>query len=71
MKPLLGVWGALILVFAGTMRSGARDGSTVQIIRPLVLTEAIPLEGSRDASIILRPAGKDCLCRPWLITRLR
>jgi DNA-binding beta-propeller fold protein YncE len=45
MRPLLGVCGALILGLAGTMRSGAQDGSTAQNVRPLVLTAAIPLEG--------------------------
>jgi YVTN family beta-propeller protein len=45
MKPLLGVCGALILVFAGPTRAHAQQGSTAQTIRPLVLTEAIPLDG--------------------------
>jgi YVTN family beta-propeller protein len=58
MKPLFGVWGALILVFTGTMRSGARDGSTVQIIRPLVLTEAIPLEGVKGRFDHFATSGK-------------
>jgi YVTN family beta-propeller protein len=45
MKRLFGVCGALALALAGTMRSGAPDGSATQTLSPLVLTEAIPLAG--------------------------
>lgn len=58
MKPLLGVCGALILVLAGTMRSGAQDGSTAQNVRPLVLTEAIPLEGVKGRFDHFATSGK-------------
>src|SRR5258708_3381096 len=45
MKRVCGVCSALMLVFAWTMRLDAQDSSAPQDIRPLVLTEAIPLEG--------------------------
>jgi hypothetical protein len=68
MKPLVGVCGTLLLVFAGTMRSGTRDGSTTQTVRPLVLTEAIPLEGVKGRFDHLATSGKSCLFQPWAIT---
>ncbi len=58
MKPLVGVCGTLILVFAGTMRSGTQDGSTTQTVRPLVLTEAIPLEGVKGRFDHFATSGK-------------
>jgi DNA-binding beta-propeller fold protein YncE len=58
MKRLLGVGAALILVFAGTMRSGAQDASTTQSARPMVLTDAIPLEGVKGRFDHFATSGK-------------
>ncbi len=58
MKWLIGVCGALILVFAGTMYSSTQDGSTDQTIRPMVLTEAIPLEGVKGRFDHFATSGK-------------
>ncbi len=45
MKRVWSVCSALALVFAWTIRLDAQVSSTPQDARPLVLTEAIPLEG--------------------------
>ncbi len=45
MKIVSGVCAALVLIFACTTRLDAQESSTPQDTRPLVLTEAIPLEG--------------------------
>jgi DNA-binding beta-propeller fold protein YncE len=45
MKGLCGVCTVLVVMFPGTTRLDAQESSTPQETRPLVLTEAIPLEG--------------------------
>jgi WD40 repeat protein len=58
MERLLGVCGVLVLVLAGTTRSGAQNGSADLTIRPLVLTEAIPLEGVKGRFDHFASSGK-------------
>jgi YVTN family beta-propeller protein len=58
MKTVLAFCGALILVFAGTLRSSAQDGSTAPAVRPLVLTEAIPLESVKGRFDHFATSGK-------------
>jgi len=58
MRPLLSVCAALVLAFAGTARTSTQDGSTVETIRPLVLTGAIPLEGVKGRFDHFASSGK-------------
>jgi DNA-binding beta-propeller fold protein YncE len=59
MRPLLSVCAALVLAFAGTARTSTQDGSTVETIRPLVLTGAIPLEGVKGRFDHFATSGKE------------
>jgi YVTN family beta-propeller protein len=58
MKPLIAICGVLFFIFSGTMRLSAQEGSTTQTTRPLVLTEAIPLEGIKGRFDHFATSGK-------------
>src|SRR6266851_8007058 len=45
MKRVCGVCATLVLIFTCAIRVNAQKSAPAQVTRPLVLTEAIPLEG--------------------------